>query len=260
MRSIALMNQKGGVGKTTCTVNLGAALAAREQRVLLVDMDPQANLGLHLDLEIHELEHSIYSVLTGRSSVAEAVIRDVRPGLSVLPANIDLSGAEVELMSAVGRENLLRDRLRTYLDLAPYDFVLVDCPPSLGLLSLNALTAVREVLIPLQTEFFAMQGMTRLLDVVELIRERINADLEVSTIVATMFDPRTNLSRDVVGEIRQFFGSRVCETVIRTNVRLAEAPSHGKTILEYAPTSHGAQDFARLAAEVLDRDRQPVAL
>jgi len=260
VRSIALMNQKGGVGKTTCTVNLGAALAAREQRVLLVDMDPQANLGLHLDLEIHELEHSIYSVLTGRSSVAEAVIRDVRPGLSVLPANIDLSGAEVELMSAVGRENLLRDRLRTYLDLAPYDFVLVDCPPSLGLLSLNALTAVREVLIPLQTEFFAMQGMTRLLDVVELIRERINADLEVSTIVATMFDPRTNLSRDVVGEIRQFFGSRVCETVIRTNVRLAEAPSHGKTILEYAPTSHGAQDFARLAAEVLDRDRQPVAL
>jgi chromosome partitioning protein len=253
MRTVALMNQKGGVGKTTCAVNLGAAMAALGQRVLLIDMDPQANLGLHLDLDIHELEHSTYSVLAGRSSVRDAVVRDVRPNVAVLPANIDLSGAEVELMSAVGRETLLRDRLRAYLREEPHDFVLVDCPPSLGLLSLNALTAVREVFIPLQTEFFALQGMTRLLDVVALIKERLNPDLEVTAIIATLFDARTNLSREVVEEIRRYFGPKVCETVVRANVRLAEAPSHGQTIFDYAPDSHGAEDFERLAREILSR-------
>ena len=259
MRSIAFMNQKGGVGKTTCTVNLGAGLAARGQRVLLIDMDPQANLGLHVDLDIHNLEHSTYSVLCGLSTVSDAVVRDVLPNLAVLPANIDLSGAEVELVSAVGRETLLRDRLDAYLNEEPHDFVLIDCPPSLGLLSLNALTAVNEVFIPLQTEFFAMQGMTRLLEVVELIRERLNSELEVSRIVVTLFDARKNLSREVVAEIRGFFGSRVCDTMIRTNVRLAEAPSHGQTIFDYAPTSHGADDFGALAEELLQLSRQEAA-
>ncbi len=253
MRSIAFMNQKGGVGKTTCTVNLGAGLAASDQRVLLIDMDPQANLGLHLDLDIHEIEHSTYSVLCGRSSVHQAVVCDVLPNLAVLPATIDLSGAEIELVNAIGRETLLRDLLVDYLQEEPYDFVLVDCPPSLGLLSLNALTAVNEVFIPLQTEFFALQGMTRLVEVVELIRNRLNPKLEVTTIIATLFDSRKNLSREVVEEIREFFGARVCDTVIRTNVRLAEAPSHGRTIFDYAPNSHGAADFDALAQEVLQR-------
>ncbi len=255
MRRIAFMNQKGGVGKTTCAVNLGAALAAGGARVLLVDMDAQANLGLHLGVDIHELTHSVYTVLTGRAKIADAVVHDVIENLSVLPANIDLSGAEIELVSAVGRESLLRDALDTYLEDEAFDFVFVDCPPSLGLLSLNALTAVDEVFIPLQTEFFAMQGMARLLDVVELIRERLNPKLEVTKIVATMFDTRTNLSHEVVGEIREFFGAKVAQTVIRTNVRLAEAPSHGLSILDYAPSSRGAEDFRALAAEITQRKR-----
>lgn len=246
------MNQKGGVGKTTCTVNLGAALAEAGQRVLLVDMDPQANTSLHLDIDIHTIEMSVYSVLSGETTVGEAVLPDVRERLWVLPANIDLSGAEIELVNAVGRESILRDALRPFLAEERFDFVLVDCPPSLGLLSLNALTAVKEVAIPLQTEYFALQGMTRLLEVVKLIRKRLNRSLAVSVIIATMFDTRTNLSHEVLGEIREYFGERVCETVVRTNVTLAEAPSHGQTILEYATQSRGAEDFRNLAREWLD--------
>jgi chromosome partitioning protein len=251
MRSIAFMNQKGGVGKTTCAVNLGAALAERGQRVLLVDMDPQANLSLHLDLDIHTIVQSTYSVLCQGATVEQAVIRDVRERIDVLPANIDLSGAEVELVSAFAREGILRDSLRVYLATRSYDFILIDCPPSLGLLSLNALTYVREVFIPLQTEYFALQGMTRLLDVVELIRSRLNPELSVTMILPTMFDPRTKLSSEVVGETRSFFGDKVARTVVRTNVRLAEAPSHGQTILEYDSESRGAEDFRALAREVL---------
>lgn len=251
MRRIAFMNQKGGVGKTTCAVNLGAALAEAKQRVLLIDMDPQANLSLHLGIEVHSLEHSTYTVLVNSSLLEEAVISDVVPGVSVLPANIDLSGAEVELVGAVGRESILRDRLEPYLSKESFDFVLVDCPPSLGLLSLNALAAAREVFIPLQTEFFALQGMTRLMEVVDLIRDRLNPSIEVTAIIPTLFDARTNLSREVMEEIRRYFSEKVLETAIRTNVRLAEAPSHGHTILDYAPESHGAEDFRKLAGEVM---------
>ena len=255
VRRIALMNQKGGVGKTTCAVNLGAGLALKGKRVFLVDMDPQANLSLHLEIDVHSLPHTVYSVLTGGSSAREGTIFDVRPGVSVLPANIDLSGAEIELVNAVGRETVLRTALTTLLDEERFDYVFFDCPPSLGLLSLNALTTADEVFIPMQTEFFALQGVVRILDLVELINNRLNHPLEITGIIATLFDVRTNLSREVLQEIENYFGAKVFKTVIRKNVRLAEAPSHGKTIFEYAADSRGAEDFEALAREVLKRQQ-----
>ncbi len=257
MRAIAFMNQKGGVGKTTCTVNLAAALAEAGQRVLLVDIDPQANASIHLAVEIHNLPRSIYHVLTGACTVREAV-QECRPRLSILPANIDLSGAEIELVNAVGRETILRDALGLYLNEEPFDFILFDCPPTLGLLSLNALTAAREVIIPIQTEFFALQGMAKLLDVVQIIQRRLNHDLQITGIVPTLFDGRTILGNEVVAEIRKFFGDKVFRTSIRNTIKLAEAPSHGKTILEYAGDSMGAADFRDLAREILSRTAREV--
>lgn len=237
-------------------MNLGAALAALRKRVLLVDMDAQANLSLHLGIEVHRLEKSVYTVLTNRSTAREAVFFDLRPGLSVLPANLDLAGAEIELVNLVGRETVLRGALGKFLESESFDYVLLDCPPSLGLLSLNALLTAGEVFIPLQTEFFALQGMSRLIDVLELIRTRLGHKIEVTGIIPTLYDGRTNLSREVVSEIERFFGDKVFRSKIHSNVKLAECPSHGKTIFEYAPSSRGANDFERLAQEVVAREAE----
>jgi chromosome partitioning protein len=237
--------------------------------VLLLDIDPQANLSVHLDVDIYHLEASMYDVLVGQRVLRDAILPTSTEGLYLVPSNIDLSGAELELVNTVGRETILRDaideirgqpvpRAGSPQDGAsassrPLDFVIIDCPPSLGLLTINALGAANEVFIPVQTQFFALQGMSKLLDVIRLVRKRINPSLHISGILACLFDTRTRLSHDVLAEIREFFKERVFETRIRDNIRLAEAPSYGQTIFEYASGSHGAEDYAALAAEVIAR-------
>jgi len=256
MRRIAVVNQKGGVGKTTTVVNLGAALAALGRRVVLIDLDPQGNMSMHLGIEVEAGQPSTYGVLIGSHGIAQAVRPTAVPNLSVVPANIDLSGAEMELAGALGRENLLRDALadweneRAASSIPGADYVLFDCPPSLGLLSINGLVAAREVFIALQTEFFALQGMTKLVEVVQLLKRRLNPQLEVSGIIPCLFDSRLRLAREVLAEIRKYFPGQVFARPIGTNVKLAEAPSYAQTIFEYAPESAGARDYRALAAEV----------
>ncbi len=255
MRRIAFMNQKGGVGKTTTVANLGAAFAERGFKVLVVDNDPQANLTTHLDPSIDEPEPTIYEVLTSRATATEAIYETGRPGLFLLPSGIDLSGAEIELVQEMGRETLLRRAIEEHLaelsEEALYDFLLIDCPPSLGLLSLNALTTATEVMIPIQTQFFAMRGMSKLIEVVELVKRRLNPLLRLSAIIPSIADLRTKLTAEVLSEIKSYFKEKVTRTMIRVNVRLAEAPSHGKSILEYDNSSNGARDYRRLARELL---------
>ncbi len=241
------------MGKTTTSVNLGAALASKGKKVLLVDIDPQANMSLHLDMDVFGSDLSIYDLLVGRCSL-DKVIRETRvPGLFMAPSNIDLCSAELELVNTVGRELLLKDALKSHLEAMddPFDYVLIDCPPSLGLLSLNALAAAEDVFVPIQAEFFALQGMGKLMEVVNLIATRINAALKVTGIVICMYRAQTNLAKEVLGEVKSFFGDIVFESKIRQNIKLAEAPSHGQTIFDYDPCSNGALDYMQLAEEVL---------
>jgi chromosome partitioning protein len=262
MRRIAILNQKGGVGKTTTTVNLGAALARAGRRVVLVDLDPQGNLSTHLGHEIDRGSASSYSVLTGDCTFAEALRSTTTPGLGLVPTDIDLSGAELELATAEQRERRLAHAVDAWVQDAldrhgalPAEYVLFDCPPSLGLLSLNALCAADEVFIALQTEFLALQGMTRLLEVIELVRGGLNPRLEMSGIVPCLYDNRLRLAREVLGELRQYFPRECFRRAIATNVKLAEAPSYGRHIFDYAPDSTGARDYRDLAEEVVDQER-----
>lgn len=257
MRRIAVINQKGGVGKTTTCANLGAALARLGRRVVVVDMDPQANLSLHLGQELFSDDASSYTVLTGETAFEAAVRPTSTPGLSIVPAHIDLSGAELELASAIGRETLLRDAVddweraaRSRTGAAPADYLILDCPPSLGLLSVNALAAAREVLIAVQTEFFALQGMSKLVEVVQLLRRRLNPELRIRGILPCLYDSRLRLAREVLAEVRRYFPGQVFQTSIRTNVKLAEAPSHGVTIFDYDAQCTGATDHVALAREL----------
>jgi chromosome partitioning protein len=254
MRRIALVNQKGGVGKTTTAVNLGAALALQGKRVVLVDLDPQGNLSTHLGVEVPGGAPSTYSVLCEGMPIEQALRPTSTTNLSVLPTNIDLSGAEMELAATFGRESILNDAVNVWCETSDADYLIFDCPPSLGLLSVNGLVAAREVFIALQTEFFALQGMSKLVEIVQLLKRRLNPDLEISGIIPCLYDSRLRLAREVLGEIRRYFPGPVFRRTVRTNVKLAEAPSYGQSIFEYASGSPGAGDYRELALEVLAQE------
>jgi len=256
-RCVAVVNQKGGVGKTTTAVNLAAALSAAGHDVLLVDLDPQAHATAHVGVKPEQVrEKTIYQVLAGEIDVPATLVeipREKKAGrLDLLPADLDLSGAELELAGVVGRERILQEAFAGVAD--RYAFTVIDAPPSFGLLTLNALVAAREVLVPLQTEFYALHGMTRLFKTVEMVKKRLNKKLAVTGIVPTRCDLRRNLDRDVLDQVRGHFPKLVYETVIRPNVALAEAPAHGKTIFEYAPDSAGSDDYRAMGKEFLGRN------
>ncbi|MDI3299650.1 MAG: AAA family ATPase [Bacillota bacterium] len=250
-RVIAVANQKGGVGKTTTAVNLSAGLAYLGQRVLLVDIDPQGNSTSGLGLEKDALRPNIYDVLIGQAELGACVQATGVGGLFLVPANIDLAGAEIELVSMMARESRLRKALEGERE--RYDFVLIDCPPSLGLLTINALTAADSVLIPIQCEYYALEGLTQLLNSVRMVRANLNEALELEGVVLTMFDGRTNLSIQVAEEVKRYFPQKVFRSVIPRNVRISEAPSHGLPVLLYDPKSRGAEVYLELAREVLAR-------
>jgi chromosome partitioning protein len=246
MKTIAFTNQKGGVGKTTSTINVGAGLAKEGKKVLLVDLDPQANLTYSLRMSSTRLETSIYDVLKGRVGPDEAIIN--HNGFDIFPSYIDLSGAEMEFANEPARETLLKNMLSKMEK--EYDYILIDCPPNLGLLTLNAFTAVKDVFIVLQSEYLALHGLSKLMDVIRVVKERLNPDIEIAGIICTLYDKRKNLNREVVDHIQDYFGNKVFKTIIRDNIALAEAPSHHKTIFEYNPGSHGAKDYLALAREI----------
>lgn len=250
-RVIAIANQKGGVGKTTTAVNLSACLADLGKRVLLIDIDPQGNATSGIGIDRRKLKVSIYDVLMDDMPLLDAVVETRVRGLSLLPATIDLAGAEIELVPRLSRESRLKVALDPVRD--QFDFVLMDCPPSLGLLTINALTAADSILIPIQCEYYALEGLTQLMDTFRLVREALNPRLEVEGVVLTMFDGRTNLSIQVVEDVKRFFKGQVYRSIITRNVRLSEAPSHGLPITLYDPRSKGAEAYMELAREVIER-------
>jgi chromosome partitioning protein len=253
-RVIAITNQKGGVGKTTTTVNLSASLAATRRRVLLIDLDPQGNATMGCGIDKRALERSMTDVLLGECDAAAALVPAAAGGFTVLPGNQDLVAAEVQLTGQSGREQRLRDALRPIRDL--YDLVLIDCPPALNMLTVNALVAANSVLIPMQCEYYALEGLTALLETIEQIRERSNRGLEIEGILRTMFDPRNNLANEVSSQLIMHFGDKVFRTMIPRNIRLAEAPSFGKPALYYDKDSRGALAYLALAGEMIRREEE----
>ncbi|KAA2237842.1 ParA family protein [Salinarimonas soli] len=259
-RVLALANQKGGVGKTTTAINLGTALAATGEKVLVLDLDPQGNASTGLGVDRKSRRISTYHVLAGDSDLAAAIVPTAVPRLHLAPSTLDLLGVELEIANERNRAHRLRlaiDALgvRSVLDGDPFTYVLIDCPPSLNLLTINALAASDAVLVPLQCEFFALEGLSQLLTTVEQVRSSLNPRLSIHGVVLTMFDPRNNLSGQVVADVREFMGTKVYETVIPRNVRVSEAPSHGKPVLLYDLKCAGSQAYLKLASEIIQRER-----
>ena len=259
-RVLAVANQKGGVGKTTTAINLGTALAAIGEDVLIIDLDPQGNASTGLGIDRRSRRHSTYDVLIGEASLRDAIVATAVPRLHLVPSTIDLSGLELEIGQARDRAYRLRDALASLRTAAPggtkFSYVLVDCPPSLNLLTVNAMAAANAILVPLQCEFFALEGLSQLLKTVETVREQLNPDLTIHGVVLTMYDARNKLSDQVVADVREFMGPKVYETKIPRNVRVSEAPSYGKPVLVYDLKCSGSEAYLRLATEIIQREKE----
>ncbi len=253
-RVIAIANQKGGVGKTTTSINLSAALAERGKKVLVIDTDPQGNTTSGFGLDKNELENSIYELMIGECSIDEAIQKDVvedLDGVDIIPSNVNLAAVEIELIDADQKEFILREAISKVKD--NYDFIVIDCPPSLSMLTVNAMTTANTVLVPIQCEYYALEGLSQLVHTVNLVRDRLNPELEMEGVVFTMFDSRTNLSLQVVENVKEHIQENVYKTIIPRNIRLAEAPSYGLPINIYEPKSAGAEAYRLLADEVIER-------
>ncbi|MDI6601579.1 MAG: AAA family ATPase [Thermoanaerobacteraceae bacterium] len=250
-RIMAIANQKGGVGKTTTVINLSSNISAKGKKVLMVDIDPQGNTTSGIGINKEKLKKTIYDVLLNNEEIEDCIVKTKYDRLYILPANIELAGAEIELVSVEKRENRLKEVLSVVKD--EYDYILIDCPPSLGLLTINALTAADSVLVPIQCEYYALEGLTQLMNTIKLVQKGLNKDLIIEGVVLTMFDGRTNLSIQVVDEVKKYFKNKVYRSIIPRNVRLGEAPSFGQPISVYDPKSKGAEAYEELAEEVIGR-------
>lgn len=251
-RVIAIVNQKGGVGKTTTTINLAGGLSLLGKKVLVIDLDPQGNLSQSLGIQAEQLENTIYEVLREVSTLEEATFKHEK--IDVIPANIGLSAAELELAGTAGREFLLKEAI-DQIEEGMYDYVLIDCSPSLGVLTLNALVAANEVFIPMQAQFLSMQGLSQLMNTIEIVKDRLNKNIKVSGVIITMYDSRKNLNNEVSEKVREYFDKIVFKTLIPDSVSLAEAPSHGKDIFDYKIASEGAKNYLKLAREVIKQEK-----
>lgn len=253
-RTIAIANQKGGVGKTTTAINLSACLAEKGKKVLAVDMDPQGNMTSGLGVDKDSVENTIYNLIIGEAKMEEVLIKDVLENLDIIPTNIDLSGAEIELLDVEEKEYIVRNEINKIKD--NYDFIIIDCPPSLSMLTINAMTTADSVLVPIQCEYYALEGLSQLIHTVKLVRDRLNPKLTIEGVVFTMYDARTNLSLQVVENVRDNLEQTIYKTIIPRNIRLAEAPSYGIPINKYDPKSAGAESYLRLADEVIDKENE----